>query len=57
LLSAEEVFITSSTRELIAVERIQDRTLERSSWPVMEKLRAGLRAYIQRYTAAQKAAA
>jgi branched-chain amino acid aminotransferase len=57
LLSAEEVFITSSTRELIAVERIQDRTLGRSSWPVMEKLRAGLRAYIRSYTAAQKAAA
>jgi branched-chain amino acid aminotransferase len=54
LFAADEVIITSSTRELIAVERIQDRELKAEAWPVMERLRAGLRAHIQRYTAAQK---
>ncbi len=57
LLRAEEVFITSSTRELIAVERIQQTQLAATRWPVMERLRAGLREYIERYTAAQRAAA
>ncbi|MEZ5361385.1 MAG: aminotransferase class IV [Bryobacterales bacterium] len=54
LLLAEEVFITSSTRELIPVERIQDKMLAAKSWPVMEKLRAALQAHVRRYTAAQK---
>jgi branched-chain amino acid aminotransferase len=57
LYAAEEVFITSSTRELIAVERIGERALGAKAWPVMERLRAGLRAYIGRYTAARKAEA
>lgn len=55
LFAAEEVFITSSTRELIAVERIQEKMLAAKAWPAMERLRAGLRDYIERYTAAQKA--
>ena len=54
VLSAEEVFITSSTRELIAVVRIQQQGLKATAWPVMERLRAGLRAYIERYTADAK---
>jgi branched-chain amino acid aminotransferase len=57
LLTAEEVFITSSTRELIPVERIQKRTLSATAWPVMEKLRKALQAYVRSYTAAQKPAA
>ena len=56
LLDAEEVFITSSTRELIAVERIQERALAAKAWPVMERLRAGLREYVERYVTEQQAA-
>ncbi len=49
---ADEVFITSTIRELMPVERIADRRLpaaERGEWPVMEKLRASLRRYIETY--------
>ena len=52
LYEADEVFITSTVRELMPVERIADRRLraaERGEWPVMEKLRAALRRYIEAY--------
>jgi branched-chain amino acid aminotransferase len=57
LYAADEVFITSSTRELIPVERIGTRELAATAWPVMEKLRAALQAYVRRYVNAQKAVA
>ena len=59
LHEADEVFITSTTRELLPVDRILDRELAGGAahWPVMEKLRQALRAYIQRYIAEQKRAA
>lgn len=46
---AEEVFITSSTRELVPVSRISDRDLQATAWPVMERLRTKLRAYVDAY--------
>ena len=51
LLEADEVFITSSTRELMPVERILDRNLPggASGWPVMQRLRSQLRAYVADY--------
>ena len=52
LYAADEVFITSTVRELMPGERIGDRPLraaERGEWPVMEKLRAALRRYIEAY--------
>lgn len=59
LLGAEEVFITSSTRELLAVDRIGKQPLaaaEVGEWPRMDALRAGLRDYLNAYTAQQLAA-
>lgn len=56
LYTAEEVFITSSTRELIPVDNIGGRVLPAAAggkWPVMEKLRKALREYVERYTAEQ----
>jgi branched-chain amino acid aminotransferase len=58
LLAADEVFITSSTRELLPVERIGDSPLDAattSAWPRMEELREGLREYLRRYTEDQLA--
>jgi branched-chain amino acid aminotransferase len=56
LLEAQEVFITSSTRELLPVARIGDTRLKAAgSWPVMDRLRRELREYIDRYTDAQLA--
>jgi branched-chain amino acid aminotransferase len=52
LYSAEEVFITSTTRDLLPVHRILDRPLSSggpSAWPVMEKLRAALADYTRQY--------
>lgn len=59
LYEADEVFITSTSRELLPVGRIQNRELagSRASWPVMKKLRQALRAYVQRYIEEQKRAA
>ena len=51
---AEEVFITSSTRELLPVERIGERMLQAQSWPVMEKILTALRAYIRDYVASRR---
>lgn len=54
LYAADEVFITSTTRELMPVERIASarlRAAERGEWPQMEKLRASLRRYIEAYAA------
>ena len=56
LYAADEVFITSSTRELIPCERIQETPLAATAWPVMEELRKALQVYVRAYTAAQKAA-
>jgi branched-chain amino acid aminotransferase len=59
LLQAEEVFITSSTRELLPVARIGETPLQATAagaWPTMEKLRRELRDYMDRYTDAQLAA-
>ena len=56
LLEAEEVFITSSTRELLPVARIGETRLRGAGeWPVMNRLGRELRDYIDRYTHAQLA--
>ena len=49
LHAADEVFITSSTRELVPVCRIADRRLRAASWPVMRRLRTLLRGYVDEY--------
>jgi branched-chain amino acid aminotransferase len=52
LYSAAEVFITSTTRELLPVHQIADRRISAggpSAWPVMEKLRAALTEYTRLY--------
>ncbi len=49
LYGADEVFITSSTRELVPVRSIGGRALEGGGWPVMEHLRKGLQNYIAAY--------
>ena len=55
LYEADEVFITSTSRELIPVARIHDRMLAGSAagWPVMHRLRQALRDYIRAYIDAQ----
>lgn len=56
LLEAEEVFITSSTRELLPVARIGETRLKAAgNWPVMDRLGRELREYMGRYTDAQLA--
>lgn len=56
LLQAEEVFITSSTRELLPVARIGETRLRAAGdWPVMDGLGRELREYMDRYTDAQLA--
>ena len=56
LLEAEEVFITSSTRELLPVARIGETRLRGGGeWPVMNRLGRELRDYMDRYTDAQLA--
>ena len=59
LYEADEVFITSTSRELIPVVRVENRGLAGSAagWPVMTKLRQALRAYIQHYIKQSKHAA
>ena len=55
LFAADEVFITSSTRELLLVASIAGKPLQAAdSWPVMEKLRTHLREYVRRYTATHR---
>ena len=49
LYTADEVFITSSTRELMPVNGIMDQSLRATSWPVMKAIRSELRGYIDRY--------
>ncbi len=52
LLRAEEVFITSSTRDLLPVASISGSELaavRTGQWPVMEQLRGALRRYISDY--------
>jgi len=56
LEQAAEVFITSSTRELLPVARIGETPLPAAgAWPVMDRLRRELRDYMDRYTDAQLA--
>ena len=52
LYAADEVFITSSTRELVPVTRVGDQTLRTSAWPVMQRLRLEMREYIDNYVRA-----
>jgi branched-subunit amino acid aminotransferase/4-amino-4-deoxychorismate lyase len=58
LYKADEVFITSTTRELLPVHQIQDRPLAPpgAARPVMQKLQAALTGYLRRYTADAKRA-
>lgn len=56
LYAADEVFITSSTRELMPVDRIGDRSLAADRWPVMEGIRERLRNYIHAYVDANGSA-
>ena len=49
LYAADEVFITSSTRELVPVGRIGDRPLTAGAWPAMQRIRNLLSAYIADY--------
>lgn len=52
LYSAEEVFITSTTRDLLPVHQILDRPLvtgKPPAWPVMEKLRVALSEFTRLY--------
>ena len=57
LYSAEEVFITSTTRDLLPVHQILHRRLSPggpSAWPVMEKLRTALAEYTRQYVQTAK---
>lgn len=54
LYRAEEVFITSSTRELLPVEQLGDRRLQAQTWPVMQQILTVLRAYTEAYIAARR---
>ncbi len=59
LFEAEEVFITSTTRELMPVHQVGPRRISSAgpgAWPVMEKLRAALRSFIRAYVAEAKRA-
>ena len=52
LFAADEVFITSTTRELMPVHQVGERRISAGgpgAWPVMEKLRAALRSFIRAY--------
>jgi branched-subunit amino acid aminotransferase/4-amino-4-deoxychorismate lyase len=54
LYEADEVFISSTTRLLLPVDRILDRRIAKSGsdgWPVATRLREALRAYIREYVA------
>jgi branched-subunit amino acid aminotransferase/4-amino-4-deoxychorismate lyase len=56
LLAADEVLFTSSTSELLPVAQIgESRLTAAGGWPVMHKLSAELREYIDRYTDTQLA--
>lgn len=58
LYAADEVFITSTTRELLPVHRIAERDISKGggAWPVMHRLQDALTAYIRRYIEQAKAA-
>lgn len=50
LYAADEVFITSTTRELLPVHQILERRITKGGpWPVMGALQGALTAYIRRY--------
>lgn len=56
LFAADEVFITSSIRELMPVERIGQRRLRgpEQGWPVMQRLRRRLREFVANYVRANR---
>ncbi len=56
LFGADEVFITSSIRELMPVERIGERRLRGpgEGWPVMQRLRRRLREFVADYVRANR---
>ncbi len=57
LLNADEVFITSTTRELLPVSHIMDHPVgatPKGPWPLMERLRIGLREYVRDYIEKQR---
>ncbi len=56
LLGADEVFITSSTREIVPVVRIGEHRLD-GPWPVAERLRARFREYVSEYVRSARSAA
>jgi branched-chain amino acid aminotransferase len=58
LYLADEVFITSTTRELLPVHQIAGKAIAEGggNWPVMHRLQDALTAYIQRYIDQAKAA-
>lgn len=58
LYAADEVFITSTTRELLPVHEIAGKPVSTGggNWPVMHELQTALTAYIRRYIAQAKAA-
>jgi branched-chain amino acid aminotransferase len=58
LYLADEVFITSTTRELLPVHEIAGKAIAEGggNWPVMHRLQDALTAYIRRYIDQAKAA-
>jgi len=58
LYTADEVFITSTTRELLPVHEIAGKEISNGggTWPVMHRLQAALTACIRRYIERAKAA-
>ncbi len=54
LYGADEVFITSTTREVQAVAKIEDHKLANTPGPVTKKLAEAFSAYVKRYFAANK---
>jgi branched-subunit amino acid aminotransferase/4-amino-4-deoxychorismate lyase len=58
LYAADEVFITSTTRELLPVHEVAGKRVATGggNWPVMLQLQTALTAYIRRYIDQAKAA-
>jgi branched-chain amino acid aminotransferase len=57
LEAADEVFLTSTTRELLPVISVEGYRLKANSHPVRDRLQAAFKACIQAYVAARKPAA
>lgn len=56
LYQAEEVFISSTNRNIIAVTEIAGRSVGAASRPIMAKLELAFSSYIQKYVHAQTSA-